>query len=420
MTAHIAGKIVMRRVASLAPYARNARTHSEEQIAQICASITEFGFTNPVLFADGEILAGHGRVLAAGKLGMAEVPCIDLSYLTPLQRRAYILADNKIALNAGWDEELLALELAEINDAGFDLGLTGFSDAEFSQLMAPPPGHTDPDAAPPAPDEPVSAAGDIWHLGAHRLLCGDSTLSATVEALLAGGSPSLMVTDPPYGVDYDPAWRNEAYRAGPMRRTIGAKAVGKVQNDDKADWREALAAFPGSIAYVWHGGLQAAIAQMSLEEAGFEVRAQIIWNKSILVISRGHYHWKHEACWYAVRKGSTAAWTGDRKQSTVWDIDKPKSSDTGHGTQKPIECMKRPIENNSLPGQSIYDPFCGSGTTIIAAEMTRRACFAIELSPAYVDVAVRRWEEFTGREATLDATRKTFAQTALERARKAA
>jgi DNA modification methylase len=206
-----------------------------------------------------------------------------------------------------------------------------------------------------------------------------------------------MVTDPPYGVVYDANWRNEADRAN--GKPYGASAVGKVENDDKADWREAWALFPGDVAYVWHAGVQAGVVAESLEAVGLELRSQIVWAKNQMAISRGDYHWQHEPCWYAVRKGRKGHYNGDRKQTTVWNIDKPRKSETGHSTQKPVECMKRPIVNNSSPGQAIYDPFLGSGTTLIACEMEGRACHGLELSPAYCDVIVKRWEDFTGLKA---------------------
>ena len=397
-------------VAALVPYARNARTHSDAQVAQLAASIREFGFTNPIL-VDGErgIIAGHGRLLAARKLGLAEVPVIELSHLTPAQRRAYVLADNKLALNAGWDDDLLRLELADLRSEGFDLGLTGFGLDEIGELLADNgAGLTDPDQVPEVPAEPVSRAGDVWLLGRHRLACGDSTDAATVERLLAGVKPHLMVTDPPYGVEYDPAWRNAALAGSNTART------GKVLNDHRADWREAWALFPGDVAYVWHGALHATTVAESLTACGFDIRAQIVWAKDRLVLGRGHYHWQHETCWYAVR--GTGHWMGDRKQTTLWQIASTgQDAETVHGTQKPVECMRRPIENNSSPGQAVYEPFSGSGTTLIAAEMSGRACYAMELSPAYVDVAVLRWEAFTGQEAVLSFRGQTFATIKAER-----
>ena len=396
------------RVTDLIPYARNARTHSEDQVAQIAASIREFGFTNPVL-VDGErgVIAGHGRLLAARKLGMEEVPTIELGHLTPAQKRALILADNRLALSAGWDEDLLRIELGEMQADGFDLSLTGFDlDEIASILIDASDGLTDPDQVPELPEHPVSRPGDLWQLGRHRLLCGDSTDPQAVERVLSGVRPHLMVTDPPYGVEYDPAWRN---RAG----ISGSRRTGTVENDHRADWREAWALFPGDVAYVWHGALHATTVADSLQACGFAIRAQIIWAKDRLVMGRGHYHWQHEPCWYAVR--GTGHWSGDRKQTTLWQIaHRGQDAETVHSTQKPVECMRRPIENNSSPGQSVYEPFSGSGTTIIAAEMTGRACHAIELSPAYVDVAVRRWQDFTGRTAVLE-DRRSFDEAAAGR-----
>ena len=399
-------------VAELIPYARNARTHSPAQVAQIAASIREFGWTNPIL-VDGErgVIAGHGRLLAARQLGITEVPTLELSHLTPAQRRAYVLADNRLALSAGWDEDLLRVELAELGADGFDLELTGFNPDEIASFLAEPTsGQTDPDEVPLAPDTPVSAVGDIWLLGRHRLVCGDCTDAGVVEAALGGVRPHLMVTDPPYGVEYDPSWRNEALEGSKTQRT------GKVLNDHRADWREAWGLFPGDVAYVWHGALHAGTVAESLTACGFEIRAQIIWAKERLVLGRGHYHWQHEPCWYAVRASAKGHWSGDRKQTTLWSIpSRDQDTDTVHGTQKPVECMRRPIENNSSPGQAVYEPFSGSGTTLIAAEMAGRACHAVELSPAYVDVAVLRWQAFTGGEARLEGDGGTFAQVRAER-----
>lgn len=386
-------------VEKLIPYARNARTHSDAQVAQIAASIREFGFTNPVLIdADDGIIAGHGRVMAARKLKMADVPCIRLGHLNEAQRRLYVITDNKLALNAGWDVPMLSLEIGDLQSMDADLSLTGFSTEEIGALLAKAgtQGLTDPDAVPEAPETPIACVGDVWLLGRHRLVCGDCTDPLVVDKALVGVKPHLMVTDPPYGVEYDANWRNTAKRADGT--PIGASAIGKVSNDGKADWREAWDLFPGDVAYVWHAGLFAGVVADSLTAAGLTLRSQIIWKKSNFAIGRGDYHWHHEPCWYAVRgKGH---WAGDRKQSTIWEIPKPQKSETGHSTQKPVECMKRPIENNSSPGQAVYEPFSGSGTTIIAAEMTGRTCHAIELNPAYIDVAVKRWEDFTGQKAT--------------------
>jgi DNA modification methylase len=401
--------------ADLIPYARNSRTHSEAQVTKIASSIKEFGFINPVV-TDGKngIVAGHGRVLAANKLALKEVPCVEASHLTEAQKRAYVIADNRMALDAGWDIDLLKVELGDLQGLDFDLSLTGFDLGELKNFLAEKTdGLTDPDAVPETPANPVTVLGDVWLMGKHRLMCGDSTVATDVEALLAGVKPHLMVTDPPYGVVYDPNWRNEADRANGKK--IGARATGKVMNDDKADWREAWALFPGDVAYVWHAGLFAGTVAQSLETCGFKLRSQIIWAKSNFAIGRGDYHWMHEPCWYAVKEKATGHYAGDRKQTTLWQIAKPAKSETGHGTQKPVECMKRPIENNSSPGQAVYEPFSGSGTTIIAGEMTGRCIYAMELSPEYVDVAVKRWQDFTGQKAVLESTGQTFEDVASNR-----
>jgi DNA modification methylase len=394
-----------RAIGDLIPYARNARTHSAAQVALIAGSIREYGFTNPVL-VDGEsgIIAGHGRVMAARQLGLTTVPVIELAHLTAAQKQAYILADNKLAEQAGWDKDLLALEVGELNALGLDLTSIGFDAGEIDALLRH--GEADPreEDVPPVPKVAVSRPGDLWCLGSHRLLCGDATSAADVSRLLAGVIPHLMVTDPPYGVNYDPAWRN-AVGLSETKRT------GKVANDDRADWREAWAQFPGEVAYVWHGALHASTVSDSLTAAGFAVRSQIIWAKERLVLSRGDYHWQHEPCWYAVRKAGTGHWSGDRKQTTLWSIpSRDQDATTVHGTQKPVDCMRRPILNNSSPGQAIYEPFCGSGTSLIAAETTGRVAYAMELDPAYIDVAVLRWQAFTGKDATLEGTGESFAE----------
>lgn len=393
-------KLETRKIEGLIPFARNSRTHSDAQIAQIASSIREFGWTNPLLIdEDGGIIAGHGRLLAARKLEQTEVPCIVLDGLTDAQKRALVIADNKLALNAGWDEDLLASELSGLLADGFDMAILGFDQGELDGLLAEKTGQTDPDDIPDAPLHPITRPGDVWIMGNHRIVCGDCTKTDTVKLALDGAKPHLMVTDPPFGVEYDAAWRGTAKSHDGKRTYLGVHAKGKVENDDRADWREAWALFPGEVAYVWHAGIHAHTVGASLVGVGFEIRSQIIWAKNNIAIGRGHYHWKHEPCWYAVRAGGTGHWNGGRKQATVWDIDKPMKSETGHSTQKPVECMKRPIENNSKPGDHVYEPFSGSGTTIIAGEMTGRRVHAIELNPAYVDVAVRRWQEFTGRQA---------------------
>lgn len=399
-------------IKDLKPYERNARTHSKAQIEQIAASMREFGFTNPVLIdPDQGIIAGHGRLAAAQLIGMKEVPAITLHDLTPDQRRALVIADNRLALDAGWDMETLGLEIKALQDANFDIDVLGFDGSEIDEILgrSRSVGATDEDDVPEAPEVPVSRVGDVWLLGGHRIICGDSTSPETVGKLLDGIKPTLMVTDPPYGVEYDPEWRAEA---GVNKNKA---KMGKVENDDRADWSAAWALFPGDIVYMWHAGKFAADCQKALESADFEVRCQIIWAKDRFALSRGNYHWQHEPCWYAVRKKAKAEWRGGRNQSTLWNIKSRDDDGHGHGTQKPVECMRRPIENNTSPGQAVYDPFVGSGTTIIAAETVNRVCLAVEINPAYVDVAIRRWQEFTKKQAILAGTKTTFEQMLKER-----
>jgi DNA modification methylase len=407
-----ADKVERWAVERLVPYANNARTHSEAQIDQLVASIKQWGWTVPVLADEsGMLIAGHGRVLAAQKMGLAEVPVMVALGWTEEQKRAYILADNQLAISgSGWDEDLLRAELEALAALDFEIPVIGFDEAELTRLLASADaGATDPDDVPEPPAVPVTRPGDVWVLGSHRIICGDSTCAADVETVLDGNKPHLMVTDPPYGVEYDAAWRE-----GSGLNRKGA-ATGKVLNDDRADWSEAWALFPGEVAYVWHGGLHAQTVAESLIASGFLLRSQIIWAKQQMVISRGDYHWQHEPCWYAVRKGGKGYYGGGRKQTTIWDIPKPMKSETGHSTQKPVECMKRPIENNSKPGDAVYEPFSGSGTTIIAAQMTGRRCFAVELNPPYVDVAVKRWQDFALHDAVLEETGQSFAEVAKER-----
>ena len=416
-----ADKVERRAVASLIPYARNARTHSDEQVGQIAASIREWGWTVPVLVdEDGGIIAGHGRILAAQRLGIADVPCMVAAGWSEAQKRAYVLADNKLALNAGWDNDLLTVELAELQEFDFDLSLTGFGEDELATLLADKTeGLTDPDEAPELQEQAITARGDTWLLGKHRLRCGDSTDADDVAALLNGVEPHLMVTDPPYGVNYDAGWRSSLDSID--------RATGEVRNDDRADWREAYALFPGHVAYVWHAALHSDVVAEGLSQCGLNLRSQIIWVKPHFSIGRGDYHVQHEPCWYAVKgKGE---WQGSRKQSTVWQIangtfqgGKPtkENAKTGHSTQKPVECMRRPIVNNSSPGQAVYEPFCGSGTTIIAGEMEGRHVYGMEPDERYCDVIVRRWQEFTGQEATLEGEDKTFAEIEAQRCSAAA
>lgn len=415
-------KVENRPVDQVIPYARNPRKISDAAVSKVAASIKEFGWQQPIVVdTEGVIIVGHTRLQAAQRLGLKEVPVHVAEGLTKAQIKAYRLADNRTNQEASWDDALLGLEFGDLQLDGFDLELTGFDGTEINGLVAKldaSQGLTDPDAVPETPDDPVTVLGDVWTLGRHRLVCGDSTDADTVAKCLNGVAPHLMVTDPPYGVEYSAGWRNDAMpeKNDPTRwKTGSGSPTGAVENDNNADWSAAWVLFPGDVAYVWHAGNKAHVVAESLERSGLYIRAQIIWNKNQLVIGRGDYHPKHEPCWYAVRKGKTGHYCGGRKQTTVWEIDKPTKSETGHSTQKPVECMKRPIENNSSPGQAVYEPFCGSGTTIIAAEMTGRSCHAIEISPAYCDVIVNRWQDFTGKEATLDGSEEPFAEVERQR-----
>jgi DNA modification methylase len=420
-----------RNPALLKPHPKNPRIHDPVQIKNLRSLIDEFGAVWPLALVDEKdvIWAGHGRVMAAMlDPPIEQIPVVVARGWSKEKKLAFMVADNRIAETSTWDRDLLRGHLEALNGQ-FDLAIAGFDAMMLPQFLAAPnSGFADPDEEAPAPKpDPVVRLGDLWQLGKHYILCGDSTSPAAVSRLLDGARPNLMVTDPPYGVEYDPAWRTKA--------GVGSKgaATGVVLNDDRADWSEAWRLFPGNVAYVWHGALQSALVAQSLLSCGFDIRAQIIWVKTRAALSRGAYHWKHEPAWYAqkpgtddgwrfgvdhevsefaVREGATAKWVGGRRQTTVWEIDHVKN-DTGHGTQKPVECMKRPIENNSVPGDAIYEPFSGSGTTLIAAEMAGRVCFALELSPAYVQVAIERWEKFTRQRALLDG--KTLDEVAADR-----
>jgi len=393
------------------PYSRNPR-RNEGAIAKVAGSLKEFGWRQPIVVdTEGVIIAGHTRLLAAQKLGLSQVPVHIATDLSPQQIKAYRLADNRVAQEAEWDMDLLKLELSELDEEGFSLDLTGFNEDELESLLAEgtEDGLTDEDETPEVEEEAITLEGDLWILGKHRLRCGDSTNAEHVADLLQNVQPHLMVTDPPYGVEYDPKWRAQAGINNNKQK------MGEVLNDARTDWRDAWALFSGDVAYVWHADRHASTVQESLEAADFFIRCQIVWAKDRFALSRGDYHWQHEPCWYAVRNTKTGHWAGDRKQSTLWTIKTRDDNGVGHGTQKPVECMRKPIENNSSPGQAVYEPFSGSGTTIIASETTSRVCYAMELHPPYVDVAVKRWQQFTGKEAILESSGKTFAEVEAER-----
>lgn len=401
-----AHRLEMWAIDRIKPYEKNPRTLPEKAVAKVAGSLKTFGFQKPIVVDDqGVVITGHVVLKAAQQAGFTRVPVL-ISHLDAKAAKAYRLADNRTAQETDWLEDLLKDELTALDDDGFDLASLGFDDRELQKLMSGDEELARAEETPEAPVNPVSVLGDVWILGNHRILCGDSTKAEDVDKVLNGVKPHLMVTDPPYGVVYDAEWRNKAIKAD--GRPVGARATGKVLNDDRADWTETWVLFPGEVAYIWHAGRHASEVQRSLEAAGFAMRCQIIWAKNNIAIGRGDYHWQHEPCWYAVREKGKGHWCGARDQSTLWKIDKPQKSETGHSTQKPVECMRRPIMNNSSPGQAVYEPFSGSGTTIIAAEMTGRHCYAIELNPAYVDVAVMRWQTFTGGKAIHEATGKTY------------
>ena len=402
----------------LVPYERNARTHSPEQVAQIVASIREFGFTNPLLVdgADG-ILAGHGRLAAAKDMGLAEIPVIVLDHLSAEQRRAYILADNKLALNAGWDDDLLRMELGDLQLADFDLSLLGWSEDELAVLMPEaeelPPEDADADAVPEPPAEPITKPGDVWILGKHRVMCGDSTSIEAVELLMAGGKVDLLLTDPPYnvalGMDETP---EEAKKRN--RRTDGLTIQNDKMSDD--DFRQFLRDVysaadavmnPGAVFYIWHADSEGYNFRGAARDVSWHVRQCLIWNKNSLVMGRQDYHWKHEPCLYGWKEGAAHYWGSDRTQTTVLDFNKP-SRNGKHPTMKPVELFQYQLENSSKRKSVVLDLFGGSGTTAIACEKTGRQARLMELDPRYCDVIVKRWQAFTGKTATLQATGEPF------------
>lgn len=392
-------------VADLVPYARNSRTHSDEQVSKIAASIKEFGFLNPVI-VDGEngIIAGHGRVMAAQKLGMETVPVIEASHLTDAQRRAYIIADNRLALDAGWDEEMLRVEFAELEGLGFDLELTGFTLDEIEALEPEEltEGLTDEDAVPEVPDEPVTKLGDVWLLGNHRLMCGDSTSVDAVGALMAGSAADMIFTDPPYNVAYEgktkdalkiqnDAMDDDAFRQFLRDAYVAADAVMKA----------------GAVFYIWHADLEGYNFRGAARDAGWTVRQCLIWKKQTLVMGRQDYHWKHEPCLYGWKDGASHLWAADRKQTTVLEFDRP-SRNGEHPTMKPVELFEYQMLNNTKGGDIVLDSFGGSGTTIIAAEKNGRVGYLMELDPKYCDVIIKRWQDFTGKEAILESSGDKF------------
>lgn len=394
-------------VDKLIPYARNSRTHNDEQVAQIVASIKEFGFTNPILIgADDVIIAGHGRLLAAQRMGLKEVPIVRLPHLTETQRRALVIADNKIALNAGWDEEMLALEMKELGDLDFDLDLLGFSLDELKELDAfgesEPSGDTDEDEVPEVPEEAVTKSGDMWILGEHRLLCGDTTMVDDLKKLMADDTADMIFTDPPYNVNYGATMKDSLrYHAG----TLGGR---KIMNDNLGDGfaqfltdsLSNLMMFNKGAAYVCMSSSELHTLYSSFVVAGGKWSTFIIWAKNTFTLGRADYQRQYEPILYGWSADKKHYWCGDRDQSDVWEYNKPVRNDL-HPTMKPVELVERAINNSSKVGDIVLDGFGGSGSTLIAAEKTRRKARLMELDPKFCDVIVRRWEEYTGKKAEL-------------------
>lgn len=386
------------KVEDLIPYASNSRTHSEQQIAQIAASIREFGWTNPVLINDeNSIIAGHGRLLAARQLKMTEVPCIKLDHLTKSQQKALVIADNQLALNAGWDVEMLKAEISGLDTEGFDLDLLGF-DSDFLDglLIEETEGLTDEDAVPDVPEEPETKLGDVWILGRHRLMCGDSTSIEHLQRLCDGQLVDMWLTDPPYNVAYEGKTKdaltikNDKMDDGGFRQFltdayIAADAVMKA----------------GSVFYIWHADSEGYNFRGAAKDAGWTVRQCLIWKKQTMVMGRQDYHWKHEPCLYGWKDGAAHLWATDRKQTTILEFDRP-SRNAEHPTMKPVELFEYQMLNNTKGSDLVLDSFAGSGTTTIACEKHGRQARLMEIDPKYCDVIKKRWEDFTGQKAILE------------------
>jgi DNA modification methylase len=391
-------KITQKKVTELIPYVNNSRTHSDEQVAQIAASIKEFGWTNPIL-VDGTngIIAGHGRLLAARKLGHKEVPTIELADLTETQKKAYIIADNRLARTAGWDHERLTIELNDLLADGFALEMLGFDPKELAALLEPEviEGLTDEDAVPEVPEEPTTKLGDVYQLGNHRLMCGDSCSQEAVEKLTGGAGVDMLLTDPPYNVAYE----------GKTKESL------TIQNDSMGDdqFRQFLRdAFvtadtvmkKGAVFYIWHADSEGYNFRGACHDAGWKVRQCLIWKKSSMVMGRQDYHWKHEPCLYGWKDGAGHLWATDRKQTTILEFEKPHRNGE-HPTMKPVALFEYQMLNNTKGGDIVLDLFGGSGTTMLAAEKHGRHGYLMELDPKYCDVIVKRWEDFTGKKAVL-------------------
>ena len=398
-------KIETRSVADLIPYAANSRTHSDAQVAQIAASIKEFGWTNPILVAgDDTIIAGHGRLLAARKLALVEVPVIVLDHLSKSQQRALVIADNQLALNAGWNMDMLKAEIEDLQLDDFDLNILGFDDKFLDGLLEPEPtaGLTDEDAVPEVPETPKTVLGDVWVLGNHRLMCGDSTSIDALEKLTEGRLVDMWLTDPPYNVAYEG----------------GTKEKLTIQNDSMGDGdfrqflRDAYVAADavmkaGAVFYIWHADSEGYNFRGAAKDAGWQVRQCLVWKKSSLVMGRQDYYWQHEPCLYGWKEGAAHLWATDRKQTTILEFNKP-SRNGEHLTMKPVELFEYQMLNNTKGADLVLDSFGGSGTTIIAAEKHGRYGRLMELDPKYCDVIIKRWQDFTGKKAVHAETGEAF------------
>ncbi len=394
-------------LARLIPHARNARTHSEAQVAQIAGSIAEFGFVNPVLVgADGVIVAGHGRVMAARKLGLTEAPVIVLAHLTPTQRRALMIADNQIASQAGWNDEMLAAELAALKDEDFDLDLLGFDDADLDRLLAGVIEEgEDPDEAPEPPTDPISRPGDIWICGEHRVLCGDATVLSDVEALLGSELADMTFCDPPYNVNYANSAKDKMRG---KNRAILNDALGESFGAFLYDASVNILTVTKGAVYICMSSSELDTLQKAFREAGGKWSTFVIWAKNTFTLGRADYQRQYEPILYGWKEGADHYWCGARDQGDVWLIDKPHKNDL-HPTMKPVALVERAIRNSSKSRDIVLDPFGGSGTTMIAAERAGRRARLIELDPKYVDVIVQRWQDLTSGSATHATTGQKFA-----------
>ena len=401
----------------LVPYARNARTHSEEQVAQIAASIVEFGFTNPILAgSDGVIVAGHGRLAAAQKLGLESVPVVVLDHLTPTQRRALIIADNRIAENAGWDDAMLRIELQSLQEDGFNLDITGFDADALAEIMAGEEttvdGNTDEDAIPELSETAISRPGDVWILGNHRLVCGDATQPSSYEQLLAGQRVQMIWSDLPYNVNYANSAKDKLRG---KHRPILNDNLGEGFYDFVFDALSLMLPHCDGAVYIAMSSSELDTLQAAFRAAGGKWSTFIIWAKHTFTLGRADYQRQYEPILYGWPEGSSRHWCGDRDQGDVWSIKKPARNDL-HPTMKPVELMERSIRNSSRPGDVVLDCFGGSGSTLIAAEKSGRRCFMMELDPKYCDVIVRRWQEFSGGKAISEDGQRVFDEVTIQEA----